>query len=167
MKYTVSFRNGTRAEYTDVAEARKAYFEELAHIERGPYIPELYKHNAAGIITHRINTVWTEIMQPTEISEQLNTRPGTEIPDTELQLCKKHGRESGVILNNLKKSDIVAFRCKKEGHEAEWYTGQVSHVSAGSIMIYVNMPVAPQWGSDNDFTVAFLNDIDMIVLLQS
>lgn len=81
MKYTVSFRNGTRAEYTDVAEARKAYFEEWAHIERGPYIPELYKHNAAGIITHRINTVWTEIMQPTEISEQLNTRPGTEIPD--------------------------------------------------------------------------------------
>lgn len=92
-KYTVSFRDGTRTEFIDIRQARLSYFEELLRIDRGPFIPELYKHNQEGIITHRFSMVWTEIMQPTEIAESLGTKPGTKTSDNELQSENKKLRE--------------------------------------------------------------------------
>lgn len=72
-------------------------------------------------------------------------------------------------LSKCKEDNVVAFKTKND----EWYTGVVKYLRKLKeedynyrIIIVVNIPVEPQWYSDDDKTLYDENDIKDLIILE-
>ena len=77
--FKVVFRDGHSQPYNNIHEAGRAYWNEVWNVE-GKCIPEFYKVNEQGIVTHRFISMWTEIPQPNERAKELGTVIGQQMP---------------------------------------------------------------------------------------